>query len=144
VLLDLLVAQVQLHQGSPNPHTCLEVTVLGQKWDAGQLALEVLCVTLTVLWVMEKSVDIVEDVALGNARPVHRPSLPEHPVGDIVLPMAAILRIGVQREALRLLERQVVTGNGIRCETSEPLAITHSCDTHHHVLSLTRRRWKKR
>ena len=73
---------------------------VGREGDARQFALEVGLVAVAVDGVVQQAVDVVEDVPLGDgvvavvgAEAVQRPG------GDVLAAVAAVLVVGVEREA---------------------------------------------
>ena len=93
---------------------CADAGVIGEirsEGYAGQLALEVGGVAGAVLGVVEQGVGVVEDVALGDGfLAVVAPEFGEGPVGDVFAAVGAVFVVGMEREALRLVEQVEVMG----------------------------------
>ena len=80
---------------------CGEGAEVGGEGDAGQLAFEVGLVAFAVDGVMEKAIDVVEDVPLGDGVvAVVGAEAVEGPVGDVLAAVGAVLGVGVEGEAL--------------------------------------------
>src|SRR3954462_12467038 len=98
----------------------------------GQIAFEVLCVALAILWMVQHGVDIVKDVPFAHLLSIAGPELLQRPIGDIFTVIAAILCIGVVRKALRIAcEMQI--RNDIYSQAVKLLASPNSTQANSHV-----------
>ena len=70
-----------------------------------QITLEILRIPLTILRVMEYSIDVVEDVPFRDFGTPLCLKLCKRPIGDVLTSVGAILVVGVEGEALSFLSR---------------------------------------
>jgi hypothetical protein len=100
VFFGLLIVEVYIHELLANLDTDLEGFSFQQERDMWQVTFQVLFIPLSIVWVMQYAVDIVEDVPFGDLWTVFILELFESPVSDVFAAIGAIFGVGVKRESL--------------------------------------------
>ena len=104
----------------PRARLC-ERPEIGREGNAGQIALEVGLVALAVDGMVQQPVDVVEDVPLADRLvAVVGAEAVQRPVSDVLAAVAAVLVVGVEREALGRFSKAKQGWNHVCC-------IGHQC-----------------
>ena len=95
----------------PRARLC-ERTEIGREGNAGQIALKVGLIAFAVDGIVQKPVDVVEDVPLADrVVAVVGAEAVQRPVSDVLVAIAAVLVVCVEGEALESINaRQCVEG----------------------------------
>ncbi len=91
--------QVNIHQLPANSNTGQESLFSMQQRNMWQITLEIFSVTLTVLWMVQHGVDVVEDIPFSHFGIVSGLELGERPISDVLAAVGAVFSIGIKWEA---------------------------------------------
>src|SRR5205809_5777715 len=65
-----------------------------------EIALQVFGITFAVLWMIQESIDIIENIPLRHFGAIFRLELGKCPIGDILASVAAIFMVNIVGETL--------------------------------------------